>query len=200
MLNVILFHSYLFNKYIRDSSTLRAPLVKHILVRGWAWRRQPSDVAGCRVAGKRKDVALLIWDWKVITNPWPLKACILGNLTQGLGIGRFVISTFFLHSVDCASWYSCVMTNKMRFFYYSNNHLLHVSNRLTIHHQEVAVLYMQHVAFIMHLRWLVASTIGVLAASQHRCMMNTTCCMYSKATSWLWIFNLFETCRWWLLK
>jgi len=37
---------------------------------------------------------------------------------------------------------------------YFNNHLLHVSNRLTIHHQEVALLYMQHMIFIMHLRGL----------------------------------------------
>jgi hypothetical protein len=42
--------------------------------------------------GKRKDVVLQIRDWKVITNPESLKACILGNLAQGLGIGRFVIS------------------------------------------------------------------------------------------------------------
>jgi hypothetical protein len=34
---------------------------------------------------------------------------------------------------------------------YFNNHPLHVLNRLTIHHQEVALLYMQHVVFIMHL-------------------------------------------------
>jgi hypothetical protein len=44
------------------------------------------------MAGKRKDVVLLIWDWKVIKKPLPLKVCILGNLAQGLGIGSFVIS------------------------------------------------------------------------------------------------------------
>jgi hypothetical protein len=32
---------------------------------------------------------------------------------------------------------------------YFNNHPPHVSNRLPIHHQEVALLYMQHMVFIM---------------------------------------------------
>jgi hypothetical protein len=32
---------------------------------------------------------------------------------------------------------------------YFNNHPLHVSNRLTIHHQEVALLYMQCVVFVI---------------------------------------------------
>jgi len=32
---------------------------------------------------------------------------------------------------------------------YFSNHPLHVSNRLTIHHQEVSLLYMQHMVFIM---------------------------------------------------
>ena len=69
----------------------------------------------------------------------------------------------------------------MHFFYlmYFNNHPLHVSNRLTIHHQEVVLLYMQHIVFIMH----ILSTPIVLAASQRRCMINTICSMYSKATS-----------------
>jgi len=47
----------------------------------------------------------------------------------------------------------------MHFFIYSNNHPLRVSNKLAIHHQEVALLYLQHTVFIMHLRWLAASTI-----------------------------------------
>ena len=47
------------------------------------------------------------------------------------------------------------------FWIYFNNHPLLISNRLTIHHQEVALLYVQHVVFITHLRWLAASTIGV---------------------------------------
>jgi len=39
----------------------------------------------------------------------------------------------------------------MHFFLliYFNNHPLHVLNRLTIHYQEVAVLYMQHMVLIM---------------------------------------------------
>ena len=37
------------------------------------------------------------------------------------------------------------------FMFYLNNHPLHVLNRLTIHHQEVALLYVQHVVFIVHL-------------------------------------------------
>jgi len=43
-------------------------------------------------------------------------------------------------TMDHALWYICVIrTNKMHFFLliYFNNHPLHVSNRLTIHHQEV---------------------------------------------------------------
>jgi hypothetical protein len=49
------------------------------------------------------------------------------------------------------------------FLIYFNNHPLRVSNRLTIHHHEVAQI--------------------VLVASQCRCMINTVCCTYSKATS-----------------
>ena len=50
----------------------------------------------------------------------------------------------------------CVIrTNKMYFFsllIYFNNLPLHVSNRLTIHHQEVrSLLYLQHMVFIMYL-------------------------------------------------
>ena len=45
---------------------------------------------------------------------------------------------------------------------YFNNHPLHVSKRLTIHHQEVA-----------------ASTI-MLVASQRRCIINAICRVYSK--------------------
>jgi len=39
----------------------------------------------------------------------------------------------------------------MHFFplIYFNNHLLCFSNSLTIYHQEVALLYMQHMVFIM---------------------------------------------------
>jgi len=39
----------------------------------------------------------------------------------------------------------------MHFFLliYFNNHLLHVSNRLIIDHQEVALLYTQRMVFIM---------------------------------------------------
>ena len=37
----------------------------------------------------------------------------------------------------------------MHFFIYFNNQTLHVSNRLTIHHQEVALLYMQYMIFII---------------------------------------------------
>jgi len=44
---------------------------------------------------------------------------------------------------------------------YFNNNPLHVSNRLTIHHQELALLYMKHMVFITHLRWLAASNIRV---------------------------------------
>jgi hypothetical protein len=51
---------------------------------------------------------------------------------------------------------------------YFINHSLHVSNRLTIHHQEVALLYMQHAVFSMHLL---------------RYMVNTARCIYNKATS-----------------
>jgi hypothetical protein len=47
-----------------------------------------------------------------------------------------------------------------------NNHHLHVSNKLTIHHQEVALLYLQYMVFIMHLCCVAARTI-VLAATQH---------------------------------
>jgi hypothetical protein len=35
---------------------------------------------------------------------------------------------------------------------YFSNHSLRVSNGLTIHRQEVALLYMQHMVFIVHLR------------------------------------------------
>jgi hypothetical protein len=61
---------------------------------------------------------------------------------------------------------------------YFNNNPLHVSNRLTIHHQEVALLYMQHMVrvFIVHLRWLAASTIGV----ERTGTINSVCCLYSK--------------------
>jgi hypothetical protein len=34
---------------------------------------------------------------------------------------------------------------------YFDNHPLDVLNRLTIHHQEVSLLYVQHVVFIMYL-------------------------------------------------
>ena len=37
------------------------------------------------------------------------------------------------------------------FLVYFNNHPLHVSDRLTIHCQEVALLCLQHMVFIMHL-------------------------------------------------
>jgi len=59
---------------------------------------------------------------------------------------------------------------------YFNNNPLHVSNRLTIRHQEVALLYMQHMVFIVHLRWLAASTIRV----ERTGTINTVCCIYSK--------------------
>jgi hypothetical protein len=56
----------------------------------------------------------------------------------------------------------------MHFFYliYFNNHPLHVSytRTLTIQNQEVALLYMQHTVFIMH----ILSTPIVLAANQRR--------------------------------
>jgi hypothetical protein len=66
----------------------------------------------------------------------------------------------------CACEWMCVLCNKDQqdalFLKINfNNHHLCVSNRLTIHHQEVALLYMQHMVFIMHLCWLAASTIGV---------------------------------------
>jgi len=32
---------------------------------------------------------------------------------------------------------------------YLNNHPLHVLKRLTLHHQEVALLYMQHMVFVI---------------------------------------------------
>ena len=32
---------------------------------------------------------------------------------------------------------------------YFSNHPLHVSNRLTTHHQEVALLYMQNMVFVI---------------------------------------------------
>jgi len=35
----------------------------------------------------------------------------------------------------------------------------------------------------------------ILAASQCRCTINTICCIYSIATLWWWMVNLFETCR-----
>jgi hypothetical protein len=44
---------------------------------------------------------------------------------------------------------------------YVNNNPLYVSNRLNIHHREAALLYMQRLVFIVHLRWLAASTIRV---------------------------------------
>jgi len=50
----------------------------------------------------------------------------------------------------------------MHFFfliYFSNP--LHVLNGLAIHHQEVALLYIQHMVFIMHLCLLAISTISV---------------------------------------
>jgi hypothetical protein len=39
---------------------------------------------------------------------------------------------------------------------------------------------MRHMVFILHLRWLAASTIRVLAASQLRCMKVTICCICSE--------------------
>ena len=47
------------------------------------------------------------------------------------------------------------------FLIYFNNQPLHVSNGLTIHLQDVALLYMQHMLFTVHLRRLAASTIRV---------------------------------------
>ena len=71
------------------------------------------------------------------------------------------ISIHDLNDDLCVIW-----TNKMHFslLIYFNNHPLHVSNRLTILHQEVVY----------------CGTLIVLAVSQHRCMINTIYCMYSK--------------------
>ena len=57
---------------------------------------------------------------------------------------------------------------------YSSNHHLHVWNRLAIHHQAVALLYLQLMVFIMHLRWLTSNTTIPYAAHtlKYLLMMN----------------------------
>ena len=61
------------------------------------------------------------------------------HVTTALYVAK-MLEQFFLNSVDRALWYICVIkTNKIKFslLIYFNNHPLHVSNTLTIHHQEV---------------------------------------------------------------
>jgi hypothetical protein len=56
--------------------------------------------------------------------------------------------------MDRASWYICVIkTNKMHFslLIYFNNHPLHVSNRITIHLQEVFYCICIHLCMYVHI-------------------------------------------------
>ena len=48
-------------------------------------------------------------------------------------------------------WIGVIRTNKMHFslLIHFSNHPLHVSNTLKFHHQEVSLLYMQHLVFIV---------------------------------------------------
>jgi hypothetical protein len=99
-------------------------------------------------------------------------------LKQTMFLGYIVLQLFWIYnlwvwrSVDRASWYICVIrTNKMHFFLfiYFSNHPVHVSNRLTVHRQEVFYC----ICSIWYLSLI------VLAASQRRCMINTVYCIYS---------------------
>jgi hypothetical protein len=75
----------------------------------------------------------------------------------GLEVHLHSFLTWALDGGECV-----IRTSKTHFFLiYFSNYPLHVSNRLTIHHQEAVYCICSICFFFMHLRWLAASKIRV---------------------------------------
>jgi hypothetical protein len=119
--------------------------------------------------------------------------CVTSQKIEDLGVVEnlhFDVGIYFIfwRSVDRA--YICVIrTNKMHIFLliYFNNHPLHVSSRLTIHHQELF--------YCICSIW----NSDRASESQRKWMINTVRCIYSKIPPDDKV-SLFVTCEGWLLK
>jgi hypothetical protein len=69
-------------------------------------------------------------------------------------------------------------------FIYFNSHHLYVLNRLAIHHQEVALLNVRHMVFIMHLCWLAArenAIIEIIEIKKNNKYYTTNWCLLWKS-------------------